>query len=367
MPLTDAERAAAALFVTKHPEGGRKLAETLGVPVPPVVAAEPKPRLAPVTVTEPATVIEPVKPVRRKATEAPIHPKLTALMKPRPARGSKPKRTPTTKIPVVATDIPTIAEETMRPADERPSLTSLLATVDTSVDIDADTALDDIEGDLLAGESAVYTPPVQSTRESSTTRESWMLAAISALTPRFPADVTVPPVRVSFGWPGGRGNKTNVVGQCFMPDAVADGLPAIFVSPKQGDPVDVLETILHEMVHATGATGHTSAFGKIAGAVGLSKPWKSTPAGPELKAELAILAEQLGELPHSAVRPGNLEGIKGGAPNTQTTRMIKLTCPDDGYTVRTTRKWIALGVPACPCGTEMVPDAGDLEALGGGE
>jgi len=33
--------------------------------------------------------------------------------------------------------------------------------------------------------------------------------------------------------------------------------------------------------------------------------------------------------------------------------MLKVSCPADGYTVRTTAKWIAVGFPTCPCGTEM--------------
>ncbi len=35
------------------------------------------------------------------------------------------------------------------------------------------------------------------------------------------------------------------------------------------------------------------------------------------------------------------------------TRMLKVECPDCGYTVRTTAKWIEVGLPTCPCGCEM--------------
>lgn len=49
----------------------------------------------------------------------------------------------------------------------------------------------------------------------------------------------------------------------------------------------------------------------------------------------------------------------------QTTRMLKVVCPDEEcphndagspYLVRTTRKWIECGLPACPCGAAMVLD-----------
>lgn len=35
------------------------------------------------------------------------------------------------------------------------------------------------------------------------------------------------------------------------------------------------------------------------------------------------------------------------------TRLLKAHCPDCGYIVRVTRRWIAEGYPICPCGSEM--------------
>lgn len=34
-------------------------------------------------------------------------------------------------------------------------------------------------------------------------------------------------------------------------------------------------------------------------------------------------------------------------------RLVKCSCPDCGYVVRTTAKWIAVGLPTCPCGEEL--------------
>ena len=34
-------------------------------------------------------------------------------------------------------------------------------------------------------------------------------------------------------------------------------------------------------------------------------------------------------------------------------RQLKAVCKECGYTVRVTRKWLNIGVPVCPCGTEM--------------
>jgi hypothetical protein len=44
------------------------------------------------------------------------------------------------------------------------------------------------------------------------------------------------------------------------------------------------------------------------------------------------------------------EGPKGSKPGS---RLLKCECPDCGYVVRTTAKWLAIGTPTCACGTEM--------------
>lgn len=47
------------------------------------------------------------------------------------------------------------------------------------------------------------------------------------------------------------------------------------------------------------------------------------------------------------------------------TRLRKVTCESCGYTVRMARSWMAVGLPTCPCGTEMRPTEGaDLAYLG---
>jgi hypothetical protein len=38
-------------------------------------------------------------------------------------------------------------------------------------------------------------------------------------------------------------------------------------------------------------------------------------------------------------------------------RNRKVSCPDCGYTVRTARSWMDRGLPVCPCGSGMRPDA----------
>lgn len=102
------------------------------------------------------------------------------------------------------------------------------------------------------------------------TREAWLLAAIDAMRPDF-ADAglsLVAGIRVSCGFPSRSAvaARSRRIGECWRPEAAADGIPQILVSPLLADPVE---------------------------------------------------------------------------------------CPECGYTVRTTARWIAEGLPTCPCGAGM--------------
>ena|ERR1035438_9605122 len=73
---------------------------------------------------------------------------------------------------------------------------------------------------------------------------------------------------------------------------------------------------------------------QLAKVLGFTKPWKSTPATPELTQRLAGLYAPLGPYPHKP----------------QSTRLLKAECGECGYTVRVTKKWLeAKGAPICPC------------------
>lgn len=139
-------------------------------------------------------------------------------------------------------------------------------------------------------------------RKTHATREGWLRAAVGLLTPRLEeAGATMPEDwAVSVGWP--RGKKA--IGQCWPPETTDDEKTThMFVSPKLGDPVVVLATLLHEMVHAgVGCShGHRGPFRTIARAVGLEGKMTSTSAGEELMEHLRRLADRLGPYPHAAI------------------------------------------------------------------
>lgn len=180
------------------------------------------------------------------------------------------------------------------------------------------------------------------------TREQWLLAAIDRLRPDFErAGEPIPEVvRVSVGFP--KGSRT-AIGQCWSPETVDDKTPAIFISPVLVEPVAVLKTLTHELVHAVGRMNHGADFGGLAGKVGLVRPWKHSTLSEEGSVRVNALAEELGPYDHAGIN------LAGRTVAKQTTRMLKAECEADGYTVRLTRKWIDdLGLPTCPCGTELV-------------
>jgi hypothetical protein len=189
------------------------------------------------------------------------------------------------------------------------------------------------------------------------TREAWLVLAAKHLGQWLAAEgAEVPPMRLSVGWPGGRSNRNRTIGQCWKRACAADGVNQIFISPVRGeeDTIKVLATLLHEIIHAVDdcESGHRGAFAKMARAQGFTAPLTSSDnLSPELEERLTALAEIVGVFPHpqlTTVIAGSEE------PKKQTTRMLKVECPEDGYTVRTTRKWLdELGAPICPCTTQM--------------
>lgn len=190
------------------------------------------------------------------------------------------------------------------------------------------------------------------------TREQWLQAGVKELTKLFKKHgFEVPEVRVSVGWPGGRGKKSGVVGQCFPSIMADDEVAQIFVSPAVSDSLNVIATLAHEIVHAIDdcQSGHKNGFVKIAKAIGfLPKYTSSSNREPSLDEELQKIVDKLGPFPHAAIREGE-------RPAVQKTYMAKVIpsaeCPDcdPEYKLRMTQKWIEeAGLPLCPHGVEMV-------------
>lgn len=182
-------------------------------------------------------------------------------------------------------------------------------------------------------------------------REDWLANLARGLGPWF-ADLgyPIPAVRFAIGFPSS-GKRGRVIGECWSADSSADGTHEILIRPDQADPLEVAAILAHELAHAAVglAAGHGPIFKKVANAIGLEGPMKSTRPGDAFKRTVRPILAAVGPLPHAS-----LDWLRSSGPPKQSTRLLKAKCPHCGYTVRITRKWIdEVGTPHCPVDGEM--------------
>ena len=182
------------------------------------------------------------------------------------------------------------------------------------------------------------------------TREGWLTEGVKIMDAEIfnghaSGDI---PFRICFSWPGGRGKKKGVMGQCWKPDSSADKTTEMFVSPNVSNPVDVLDTACHENVHRLVGVdcGHRGKFRTVALAIGLEGKMPSASAGTELRQKLANIAERLGPLPHAALS-------SDGRTKKQSTRMLKVECPDWGNIARQSAQAAIIGLICGGCNIPM--------------
>lgn len=197
------------------------------------------------------------------------------------------------------------------------------------------------------------------------TREAWLGRVADRLRPYFAKHSGLVPERIRFscGWPpGSRGGKKTTPGVCFFKEASADHSVEIFISPIIADSLMAAGVLCHELVHAClGTPGHGKDFKELALAIGLEGKMKEALPGAALNAMLSDIIAGIGPYPHAELGTGQA----ADKPEKQTTRMLKVVCPDaecphndmgNPYLVRTTQKWVDCGLPTCPCGCPMVQE-----------
>ena len=173
------------------------------------------------------------------------------------------------------------------------------------------------------------------------TREQWLNDAIAEITPDFETlGFKVPTnIRVTCGWPSksaGRSSKRRI-GECWSENASEDKTIEIIISMVLSDHIEVLETLVHELIHAIdhNKNGHKGPFKTMARAIGLGGKLTATSAGSDLKERLEEIKQKIGDYPHATIDFSNRKK--------QTTRMVKIECLDNidcGMIFRTSRKWI---------------------------
>jgi hypothetical protein len=190
------------------------------------------------------------------------------------------------------------------------------------------------------------------------TREEWLNQLTDELRPDFlDVGAEIPEkVRVTCGWPSqsAKAKKNRRIGEGWSAESSDDKHFEVFISPTLDDELEVAATLVHELVHtAVGVeAGHKAPFRRVAVALGLEGKMTETHAGEELREKLTVMMDKIGAYPHAKLS-------FSGNRKKQGTRMLKVVCPDPacGYQVRTTRKWIEIGLPTCFCGNQMEVEA----------
>jgi len=187
-------------------------------------------------------------------------------------------------------------------------------------------------------------------------REQWLMAAVGHITPIFELrGHVVPQVKVSVGFPS-TGGKGRHLGQCWPSKAAEDGINQIFIAPHLKTPLDFLDTLVHELVHAVDncESGHGEGFKKIALNVGLKGPMRSAGAGDHLKQDLIRITEKLGAFPHGR--------LSLPIPTAQKTpKRPGAICIKCGYEVVMLKKHLYLGPPICPKDIEGMEETGEWQ------
>lgn len=211
-------------------------------------------------------------------------------------------------------------------------------------------------------------------------RETWLGQLAEKMAPRF-AELghPLPPVRMAIGFTG-RGKHSKAIGECWSSSASADKVHEILIRPDQADPMSVAATLAHELAHAAVGleSGHTGKFAKAVLAIGLKRPLTATSAGPGFVAWVQPMLDAMEPFPRGKLswgvkapraRRDDAGSMKGGeepaviisssGPPKQSTRMLKVSCTTCGYVVRTTQKWLDVGVPHCPVHGAMAAQTQD--------
>ena len=177
-------------------------------------------------------------------------------------------------------------------------------------------------------------------------REQWLNRVAQLLLPTFKklGAEAYPKFRVSCGFPS-TGKRSRRIGECWAPAASRDATHEIFIHPGQDDPLEVAAILAHELAHAVAGipAKHGPLFKRLVKPLGLEGRACATVPGEGFKTLIKPILETAGPYPHGALEGG----VSSRGPK-QTSRMVKVSCGDCGYTVRAARSWILTGVPTCP-------------------
>ena len=185
-------------------------------------------------------------------------------------------------------------------------------------------------------------------------REEWLMETVEQIKPIFEqVGYQVPRVKVSIGFPS-TGSKGRHLGQCWSTKSSEDGLNQIFLAPHLETPVEYLDTLVHELVHAVDncSSKHGAGFKKIAKDVGLKGPMRSAGAGESLMKDLVKISDLLGNFPHGRLNIPRLASNAG-------VKRTGARCNDCSYEIVMLKKYLKIGPPLCPKNHGIMEETGD--------
>lgn len=193
------------------------------------------------------------------------------------------------------------------------------------------------------------------TKTAPTSREDWLNAFITESRAVFKQHGMPLPakIRAAIGFTS-KGSRGKRIGECWSDSASADGTFEVFIVPSIMDSRRVADILTHELCHAAAGieAGHKGPFFKIARALGLEGKLTATVGGPAFYAWADPILDRLGPIPHATLGANAVST----SPRKQTTRMLKVSCGECGFTFRVARSWLDktdhLMCPANSCGFE---------------
>ena len=107
---------------------------------------------------------------------------------------------------------------------------------------------------------------------------------------------------ISWGWPSSRAKTALGEASELLKDANSEFL--ISISPLINDTTDLLDTLVHEMVHLAVGTeyNHGKVFSRYAKKVGLQRPWRTTSPSERLKEMFKRTVIKFGDFPKGYVQ-----------------------------------------------------------------
>ena len=185
-------------------------------------------------------------------------------------------------------------------------------------------------------------------------REQWLQEAVRHLSAIFKErGYDLPEVRVSCGF--AHSTSRRVIGQCWSTKSSEAGINEIFISPKLADPVEVLDTLTHELVHAVDNCEHRHGkeFKAIAKDIGLEGKMREASAGKALKVRLTEIAIKIGTYPHAKL------AVPSPSPSFRS--RPRAVCERCGFKVPMLKAWVHYGPPVCPMDQVLMDKEGDWD------